>query len=360
VPTFVHCPECGHRFRLSASSRTSSVRCPSCGARVDSAIEEEADNEVQPSSRRGRSPRRSNRNKILIGVLLGCGTLIVLCAGVSAALWWWLFSPTSFPNQTEQYAQARQHFQTKLIHQGPAPQRWQREQPPGGVKEMEYVSGTLRLKAWVSAPPPEGGRRPAVLFLHGGFAFGADDWEQAQPFRDAGFVVMTPMMRGENGLPGFYSMFYNEVDDVLAAAEALARLPYVDGKRLYVAGHSVGGTLALLAALTSNRFRAAASFSGSPDQVAWASGQPEVVPFDPADKREFQMRSPLAFARSFQCPVRIYYGNQEFFFASNSQKTAQLAKAANLDVEAVSVPGDHLSSVSPAMRQCIPFFQKMP
>jgi dipeptidyl aminopeptidase/acylaminoacyl peptidase len=196
--------------------------------------------------------------------------------------------------------------------------------------------------------------------LHGGFAFGADDWEQAQPFRDAGFVVMTPMMRGENGLPGFYSMFYNEVDDVLAAAEALARLPYVDGKRLYVAGHSVGGTLALLAALTSNRFRAAASFSGSPDQVAWASGQPEVVPFDPADKREFQMRSPLAFARSFQCPVRIYYGNQEFFFASNSQKTAQLAKAANLDVEAVSVPGDHLSSVSPAMRQCIPFFQKMP
>jgi hypothetical protein len=83
-----------------------------------------------------------------------------------------------------------------------------------------------------------------------------------------------------------------------------------------------------------------------------------LVPFDPTDKREFQMRSPLAFARSFHCPVRLYYGNQELFFASSSQKTAQQAKAAGLDVEAVSVPGDHFRSVVPAMRQSITFFQQ--
>jgi dipeptidyl aminopeptidase/acylaminoacyl peptidase len=208
----------------------------------------------------------------------------------------------------------------------------------------------------VSEAPPVPGRRPAVLFLHGGFAFGADDWDQIRPFLETGFVVMTPMLRGENGLPGEYSMFYNEVDDVLAAAEHLAGLPYVDTTHLYVAGHSVGGTLAMLAALTSKRFRAGASFDGSPDQVSFARGQLELVPFDPADKREFQMRSPLAFVRSFQCPFRIYYGSEEFLFAAGSQKTAQLAKAANLNVEAVSVPGDHMSSVEPAMRQCIDFF----
>jgi dienelactone hydrolase len=283
---------------------------------------------------------------------------VVLCAGGIGVAVWRLFAPTSFPEQTEDYAQARQHFQTKLVRRGPAPQQWRMERAPLGAKEMEYVSGGLRLRAWASEPPRDGGRRPAVLFLHGGFAFGADDWEQTRPFRDAGFVVMTPMLRGENGLPGSYSMFYDEVEDVLAAAEALARLPYVDGQRLYIAGHSVGGTLSLLAALTSNRFRAAASFSGSPDQMSWARGQPELVPFDPADQREFQLRSPLAFARSFKCPVRLYYGSQEFLFASSSQKTAQLAKAANLDVEAVSVPGDHFSSVDPAMRQCIRFFQQ--
>src|SRR5262249_26913722 len=154
------------------------------------------------------------------------------------------------------------------------------------------------------------------------FAFGADDWQQAQPFRDAGYVVMIPILRGENGQPGQYSMFYNEVNDVLNAADVLAKLPNVDGTRIYVAGHSVGGTLAMLAAMTSNRFRAAASFSGSPDQVKWSQLQ-EVIPFNENDQRELQMRSPLAFARSFKCPARLYYGDQEFLFESSTKKTAQ-------------------------------------
>jgi len=357
VPLFLRCPACERQFR-SPSSTTASVRCPFCDERIDADREPENDNGRRASSGVGRRPRRSSGMKILAGVLVGCGVLIVLCGGGIGLGVWWLLSPTSFPEQTEEYAQARQRFQTRLIRQGPAPQRWQREQPPPGVREIDYTSGNLRLKAWVSAPPPGGGRKPAVLFLHGGFAFGADDWEQTRPFQDAGFVVLTPMLRGENGLPGSYSMFYNEVEDVLAAAESLAQLPYVDGNRLYVAGHSVGGTLTLLAALTSDRFRAAASFSGSPDQVSWARGQSELVPFDPSDKREFQMRSPLAFPRSFRCPTRLYYGSQEILFASNSKKTAELARAAGRDVEAVSVPGDHFTSVDPAMRQAILFFQQ--
>ena len=39
---------------------------------------------------------------------------------------------------------------------------------------------------------------------------------------------------------------------------------FEDAKRLFLAGHSVGGTLTLLTALASNRFRAAASFDGFP------------------------------------------------------------------------------------------------
>jgi dipeptidyl aminopeptidase/acylaminoacyl peptidase len=118
--------------------------------------------------------------------------------------------------------------------------------------------------------------------------------------------------------------------------------------------------LTLLAAMTSPRFRAAASFSGSPDQVAWCRGHTEKIPFDQADQREYQMRSPLAFPRSFQCPVRLYYGEsmQEMFFASSSKELAKLAKKAGRDVEAVSVPGDHMSMVDPAMRQAVAFFRQ--
>jgi dipeptidyl aminopeptidase/acylaminoacyl peptidase len=270
-----------------------------------------------------------------------------------------MVAPTSFPEQSEDYAQARQKFRTKLTVNAPAPQEWDNEQPAADATEIEYVSGKLKLKAWVNRPNPNARRSPAVLFLHGGFAFGADDWDQAKPFRDAGFIVMIPKLRGENGLPGSYSMFYDEVDDALAAADVLAKQPNVDDKRIYVAGHSVGGTIALLSAMTSNRFRAAASFSGSPDQVNWSRTAPnEHVPFDRTSKIEFQMRSPLAYPRSFKCPTRLYYGDEEFLFASSSKKTAQLAKAAGLDVEAVSVPGDHMTMVTPAMRQSIAFFQQ--
>jgi dienelactone hydrolase len=289
------------------------------------------------------------------GALSACG---LLCCGGGYYGVRSFLGPTKFPDQTEDYVEARARFQTKLLRSGPAPQPWQAERPPPGVQEVEYVSGSLRLKAWVDKGNAAGAPKPGVLFLHGGFAFGADDWEQAQPFRNAGFVTMLPMLRGENGLPGAYSMFYNEVDDLLAAAEALAKHPGVDGTHLYVCGHSVGGTLAMLAAMTSKRFRAAASFSGSPDQVKWANGQMDLVPFDPKDQREFQMRSPLAFARSFKCPARLYFGSQEFLFKESTEKTAELAKAAGLDVEAVSVPGDHMSAVTPGMRQAIAFFQQ--
>src|SRR6202011_3218095 len=108
-------------------------------------------------------------------------------------------------------------------------------------------------------------RYPAVLFLHGGYSFALGDWQMSQPYRDAGFVVLSPLLRGENGQAGAYSMFYDEVEDVVNAAEYLRKQPYVDASRLYVAGHSIGGTMVMLSAMTYQHFRAAAALSGSPD-----------------------------------------------------------------------------------------------
>jgi len=179
----------------------------------------------------------------------------------------------------------------------------------------------------------------------------------AQPFRDAGYVVMTPILRGENGQPGSFTMFYDEVDDVVAAAQYLAKQPYVDEKHFYLSGHSAGGTLTLLAAMASPRFKAAASFSGSPNQKRFAREYPQDVPFNQSDMREFDLRSPIAYATSFKCPVRLYYGSDELDFALASQTTAMRAKTKGLDVEAVSIPGDHDTAVPEAMRQAIQFFK---
>ncbi|HEV3443636.1 MAG TPA: alpha/beta fold hydrolase [Gemmataceae bacterium] len=266
---------------------------------------------------------------------------------------------TELDLQDEDYAKARTHFKTKLIRQGAAPQPWAPVEPPAGVKSMEYRSGALRLKAWINPPADPGQRKlPAVLFLHGGWAFGEDDWDMTKPYRDAGYVVMAPMLRGENGQSGSFTMFSDEVDDVLAAADALARLPYVDDKHIYVSGHSAGGTLTLLAAMASPRFKAAAAFSASPNQKSFALQDPMNVPFDQGRALEYEMRSPMAFATSFKCPVRMYYGDDEQLVNDPTDTTVVRAKTKGLDVDAIAVPGDHTTSVPEAMRQAIQFFQE--
>jgi dienelactone hydrolase len=259
--------------------------------------------------------------------------------------------------QDEDYAQARAKFHTKLLRNVAAPQPWSPLKPPAGVSEVEYRSGKLTLKAWVNRPTEAARKLPAVLFLHGGFAFDQDDWAISQPFRDAGFVVLTPMLRGENGQPGAFTLWYDEVDDGLAAAEWLKKQPYVDGNRLYVAGSSAGGTLALLAAMASKDFRAAASFSASPDQALLVKHARIELPFDKTNARELQLRSPLAYAASFKSPVRIYYATYDHFVLT-SQRTAEVAQARHLDVEAVRMEGDHGSIVPSSVKLSIKFFQE--
>jgi dienelactone hydrolase len=62
------------------------------------------------------------------------------------------------------------------------------------------------------------------------------------------------------------------VNDVLAASDVLRKLDYVDNSRVFISGHSSGGTLALLAGMASPVFRGIASFGGSVDQVALVDG----------------------------------------------------------------------------------------
>src|ERR1700730_5398062 len=87
------------------------------------------------------------------------------------------------------FAEARRGFHTNLVRKGPSPQRFQATKAPPDVDQVEYTSGHLRLKAWFVRGTGQGNRVPAVLFLHGGWAFGMDVWQMAQPFRDAGFAV---------------------------------------------------------------------------------------------------------------------------------------------------------------------------
>jgi pimeloyl-ACP methyl ester carboxylesterase len=133
---------------------------------------------------------------------------------------------------------------------------------------VRYPSPAGKLAAYLSPDPGDGKKHPAVVYAHGGFggingmAFGREPFV---PFREAGFVLFCPSWRGENDNPGKYEMFFGEVDDAVASLEYLAKVPYVDPARIYMVGHSTGGTITLLTAESSPRLRAAFSFGGAPD-----------------------------------------------------------------------------------------------
>lgn len=292
-------------------------------------------------------------------------SILAAAAGYVAVRPRHLFAP-EVRVQNDDYAEVRRYFSTKLVRQGPSPQRDVIALPrPHYVDEVEFRSGAHRLQAWMSGHRHVRQRLPAVLFLHGGFEFGAADWDMALPYWEAGFVVMAPMLRGENGQPGTFSFLYDEVDDVLAAAEFLSDHPSVDPNRIFLAGHSAGGTLTLLAVEASSHFRAAASFDGSPDQQllydgsATKPGNHAEVVFNPKDSRELQVRSPLAYVYSLKSPVRLYYSYEASVITQRpSQRFAELARGRGLDAEASRVWGSHMSHVARALPRSIAFFKQ--
>jgi len=113
----------------------------------------------------------------------------------------------------------------------------------------------------------------------------------------------------------------------------------------------------MFAAMASTKFRAAAPLSGAPHAGVFA-GQDDLIPFDPADQAELRMRSPGVFATSFKCPVRLFVGDQEHLFVNGTRAAAERAKASGRDVEAIIVPGDHLSMRKQAIPRALAFFQQ--
>ncbi|WP_321382163.1 alpha/beta fold hydrolase [Rhizobium sp.] len=260
------------------------------------------------------------------------------------------------------YIKAREHFRTHLLRKGPAPDKFEPLDPPSGAERIFYRSGrtgSVNLTAWVSRYKREKKPKPAVLFLHGGNAMGAGQWAPLQGYIDAGYVVMMPSLRGENGQSGIFSGFYDEVDDVLSAADRLAHLPGVDPKRVFLAGHSVGGTLAMLSAMSSYKFRAAVPISGNPNAFRFFTRYPDDIRFDDAVPHEFEVRSPVCYAHSFKCPILLLHASTETSFDQGAELLIKRAKAAKASITSNVIEGTHLSEIPDAVAASMQFFNSI-
>ncbi len=213
--------------------------------------------------------------------------------------------------------EARKGFKTKLRPQqrGAEPV----DKPPLRLFNLVRYDAPLGMfSAYLTPDPKDGKKHPAIVWITGGDCNSIDkgSWtegaasndQSASGFRKAGIVMMFPSLRGGNDNPGQKEGFFGEVDDVLAAAEFLAKQEFVDPNRIYLGGHSTGGTLVMLAAAASDRFRAVFSFGPADDVSAYP---PEYIPFDTFGKREVELRSPNRWLHSVKTPLFVFEGTVE-------------------------------------------------
>jgi dienelactone hydrolase len=166
-------------------------------------------------------------------------------------------------------------------------------QPASGPDTLLVRSGALHLHALLWRPRGHG-PFPGILFNHGsGHASGIAAGDQRHPellgpvFAKHGYVFLYLFRRGDGlsagqGIPSGDLMdrelaakgqearnrlqvrllATEEIGDVLAGLLFLRALPEVDAHDIGVAGHSFGGSLALLAAERDTTLRAVVDFSG--------------------------------------------------------------------------------------------------
>lgn len=280
-------------------------------------------------------------------------------------------------------------YKTQLIKQGPADDKFDNTYPPE-AKEVSYMSDGMKLWGWLAIPDQPGAdggkgskggkktksaaksgkptataakpktlKRPAVVYLHGGTSWGAGDFnDAARKFYDAGFVVFMPSMRGENGNPGSSEMCFGEVKDAMAAVDYVSKLPDVDKNLIFVAGHSIGGTNAMLLAEACPGVRKVAACGGYPNM--YHTGPYPDAPFKDETKERFY-RSPAQFVGELKCPLLLFYGEDDKGDAMYAEQADEMMRQGLKDLKKITVERiphkDHFTALSPAIDSMIEFFR---
>ncbi|HCC56076.1 MAG TPA: S9 family peptidase [Solibacterales bacterium] len=170
---------------------------------------------------------------------------------------------------------------------------------------------------------------PVLLLIHGG---PQGEWAQswtyrwnAQVFAGAGYVVVMPNPRGS---VGYGQKFIDDINgdwggrayaDVMAVADRVAALPYVDKDRMAAAGGSYGGYMVDWILGHTNRFKALIAHAGVYDLRSEAGATEELwfpkwefagMPWE--NPEMYDRWSPSHFAREFKTPTLVIHGELDF------------------------------------------------
>lgn len=245
---------------------------------------------------------------------------------------------------------------TALRHSAPVPNDWEPVGARSGVEPVRYRSDGRELKAFLLRPERAPTTPvPALLYLHGNFELEPGSFDAVAPFVAAGYVVLIPTYRGEQGNPGRFELLFGEVEDAAAAARYLARQPGVDPERVHAIGHSVGGAIAaLLSVWPDVPLATTASVGGIyvPETfVRWTRmrGNRRLIRFDVRDREELELRVLGPHVHAMLRPHRAYIGTGDHWFIDNARAVQRRARRFAQPFEMVMVEGDHMGSLGPGL-----------
>jgi dipeptidyl aminopeptidase/acylaminoacyl peptidase len=199
--------------------------------------------------------------------------------------------------------------------------------------EEFWVDGAenARVQMFVVKPPNFDAQKkyPALILIHGGpQGVWGQDWTyrwNAQVFAAAGYVVAMPNPRGSTG---YGQRFVDEIngdwggrayDDIMAATDFVAKLPYVDANRMAAAGGSYGGYMIDWILGHTQRFKALISHAGVYDLRSEATETEELwfpawefagMPWE--NPEMYGRWSPSLFVKEFHTPTLVIHGEMDF------------------------------------------------
>jgi len=246
--------------------------------------------------------------------------------------------------------QARAGFTTNVVKDdGPAGPA---DKPNANqIMLTKYKTPVGMLETYLTQDPGDGQKHPAIIWITGGdcnsigdvWSPGSRDNDQsARAFREAGIIMMYPSLRGGNNNPGKREGFYGEVDDILAAADRLAALEYVDSEKIYLGGHSTGGTLVMVVAEMTDRFAGVFSLGPVANPIQYGG---EFLYCNTNNAQEIKLRSPIDWMNDVQKPLFVFEGaNQGNWEAIKMMQD----KNSNSNIQFFKVAGhDHFSVIAP-------------
>ena len=204
---------------------------------------------------------------------------------------------------------------------------------------------------------PEGELPPYLIVVHGGPTSRASSLlslERAY-FTSRGIGVVEVDYGGSTGHGRAYRERLRrqwgvvDVEDAIAAAEALTASGLADPQRLAIRGGSAGGWTALGTVTKSLLFKAATSYAGVSDLASFASATHDfeshylhglVGPL-PGFERAYEERSPLGRAAETHCPVLLLHGlDDPVVTPDQSERFASALAAGNLPYAHLTFEGE--------------------